>query len=72
MCKIDREIDAKVRIGVDVDSEVDFCNYFILEKNVNLYIENNIIGSMKLYQLPHYDDGDQLQWATLQKNDGCK
>jgi len=63
MCKIDREIDAKVRVGVDVDADVDFCNYFILEKNVNLYMENNIIGSMKLYQLPHYDDGDQQQWA---------
>ena len=62
-CKIDREIDAKVRVGVDVDSEVDFCNYLILQKNVNLYMGNNIIGSMKLYQLPHYDDGDQQEWA---------
>ena len=64
-----RYIETKVNIGVDESAEHDLDNYQILKKNVTLYMRNMdlgykyIIGSMKLYQLPHYDEGDQEEWG---------
>ena len=64
-----RTIDAKVISSVDSTAKYDFGEYGILKKDVTLYMENMdlgykyIIGSMKLYQLPHYDEGFQREWS---------
>ncbi len=64
-----RTIDAKVISSVDSTAKYDFGEYGILKKDVTLYMRNMdlgykyIIGSMKLYQLPHYDEGYQWEWS---------
>ena len=64
-----RTFDAKVKICLDESAEHDIGNYQIIKKHVTLYIRNMdldyeyIIGSMLLYQLPFYDEGDQMEWS---------
>lgn len=67
--KTQRHIETKVNIGVDESAQHDIENYRILKKEVTLYMRNldlgykYIIGSMLLYELPSYDEGDQEEWS---------